>query len=74
MWTPHGIVNLSKSGLVEGVTTRPKLLKVRPGPWVGIPQSRANPVKLMSWMAPSTSVRHARIGMSKNRRGATHHV
>src|SRR3954471_11992997 len=28
-------------------------------------------VKLMSWMAPSTSVRRARIGMSKNRREST---
>ena len=34
----------------------------------------ASSVKLMSWMAPSTSVRRARIGMLKNRRGATHHV
>ena len=31
-------------------------------------------VNVMSWMAPSTSVRHARIGMLKNRRGTTHHA
>jgi hypothetical protein len=31
-------------------------------------------VNVMSWMAPSTSVRCAKLGMLKNRRGASHHV
>jgi hypothetical protein len=36
--------------------------------------SRSFPVNVMSWMAPSTSVRRAKMSKSKNRRGATHHA
>jgi hypothetical protein len=66
--------SLEMQGIISGAEGLLRAIARVPAVRSFDPEACCVPVNVMSWMAPSTSVRRAKLGMLKNRRGATHHA